>query len=106
MQKCRPASTRRAVVPLLLAFAAALTASVLPHARPAAASSGSTDPPAPPPLPWPAASPIVESEEVGYLPGAGTVTAMGDYEYTLPMDVPDGRSGMAPEIALRYSSRG
>jgi hypothetical protein len=71
-----------------------------------AAPNGFADPPAPPALGWPAENPVLDSEEVGFLPGGGTVTAMGDYQYTLPIELPAGRAGMAPEIALRYSSRG
>src|SRR5690242_17419850 len=104
MRTCRPGSSRRAIVPWLLASATALTASLLPHTQPAVASPiGSSDPPAPPPLAWPAKSPILDCEEVGYLPGAGAVTAGGEYQYTLPIDVPDGRAGMEPDVALRYS---
>ncbi len=90
-----------------LALLAVLWVGLAPHGRVASAALGpSGDPPAPAPLPWPAENPILDSEEVGYLPGGGTVTAAGDYEYTLPIDVPDGRAGMAPHVALRYSSRG
>ncbi|MEZ4310013.1 MAG: FG-GAP-like repeat-containing protein [Polyangiaceae bacterium] len=85
---------------------AVVWASLAPHARLAAAAPNPPVSPTPPPLAWPLVPPIVESEEVGYLPGSGAVTATGDYEYTLPIDVPEGRAGMAPEVALRYSSRG
>ncbi|MEZ4306433.1 MAG: FG-GAP-like repeat-containing protein [Polyangiaceae bacterium] len=34
------------------------------------------------------------------------MTSSGDYEYTLPIDIPAGRAGMQPSLALRYSSRG
>jgi len=71
-----------------------------------AAPGGFSDPPAPPPLAWPADNPILDSDEVGYLPGGGTVTAMGAYQYTMPLDVPDGRAGVAPDISLVYSSAG
>ena len=92
---------------LALAVLAVVGGSVGPHARPAvAAPNGFSDPLPPPPLPWPAESPILDSEEVGYLTGSGIVTAAGEYQYTVPIEVPDGRAGMAPAIALRYGSRG
>jgi len=97
----------QSIVGGMLALLAVLWVGLAPHGRVASAALGpSGNPPAPPPLPWPAENPILVSEEVGYLPGGGTVTAAGDYEYTLPIDVPDGRAGMAPRVALRYSSRG
>jgi hypothetical protein len=34
------------------------------------------------------------------------VTATGEYEYSIPIDVPDGRVGVQPSLALTYSSRG
>ena len=84
-----------------LALLAVLWVGLAPHGRGASAGLGpSGEAPAPPPLPWPAENPILDSEEVGYLPGRGTVTAAGDYEYSMPIDVPDGRAGMAPQVAL------
>ena len=60
----------------MLALLAMLWAVLAPHSRPAAAApNGWSDPPAPPPLPWPAQNPILDSEEVGYLAGAGTLPA-------------------------------
>jgi RHS repeat-associated protein len=38
------------------------------------------------------------------LPGSGSVGPDGQYHYTLPLDVPEGRMGMAPKLALNYSS--
>ncbi|AGP37744.1 FG-GAP-like repeat-containing protein [Sorangium cellulosum] len=82
------------------------------HERPAAerlglaasASTGGERPTLPEPLDLPQ-SPILSGDEVGYLPGAGQVTADGAYIYTIPLDVPPGL-GVTPELALRYSSRG
>ncbi|MFT3925432.1 MAG: RHS repeat-associated core domain-containing protein [Myxococcales bacterium] len=42
----------------------------------------------------------------GALPGSGNVGHDGGYGYQIPIDVPAGRAGMAPELALTYSSRG
>ncbi|WP_437948975.1 FG-GAP-like repeat-containing protein [Sorangium sp. So ce296] len=82
------------------------------HERPAAerlglatsASTGGERPTLPEPLDLPQ-SPILSGDDVGYLPGAGQVTADGAYIYTIPLDVPPGL-GVTPELALRYSSRG
>jgi len=46
------------------------------------------------------------SETTGTLPGAGSVGVAGDYRYTLPIEVPPGRAGMAPALSLSYSSSG
>ncbi|WP_437604628.1 SpvB/TcaC N-terminal domain-containing protein [Sorangium sp. So ce834] len=70
----------------------------------AAASTGGARPALPEPLDLPQ-SPILSGDDVGYLPGAGQVTADGAYSYTIPLDVPPGL-GVTPELALRYSSRG
>ena len=40
------------------------------------------------------------------LPGAGSVSATGEYEYRIPIEVPAGRAGMQPSLALAYGSRG
>jgi hypothetical protein len=42
--------------------------------------------------------------DLGYLPGSGSVSSTGTYIYTIPIEVPPGRAGMAPALALRYSS--
>lgn len=70
----------------------------------ASASKGGERPALPEPLDLPQ-SPILSGDDVGYLPGAGQVTADGAYIYTIPLDVPPGL-GVTPELALRYSSRG
>ncbi|MFO0591159.1 MAG: FG-GAP-like repeat-containing protein [Polyangiaceae bacterium] len=90
---------------MLLAAVIGLSAGTWAHAPMAAAAPDPGAWQSPPPLDWPAEEPIVESEGVGYLPGGGTVSAAGDYTYVLPIDAPDGRAGMAPRAALRYSSR-
>ena len=64
--------------------------------------------PAPPPtLPaalQPPAVPIVTPANAGYLPDAWEVTPDGAFTDAVPIDVPDGRAGMAPHLTLRYSS--
>jgi RHS repeat-associated protein len=49
--------------------------------------------------------PVTRGNNVGALPGAGSVTATGEYTYRLPIEVPPGRAGMQPALALTYSSR-
>jgi RHS repeat-associated protein len=48
--------------------------------------------------------PVVSSGKVGTLPGGGEVGPSGDYRYTLPIEVPQGRAGMTPALSLSYSS--
>jgi RHS repeat-associated protein len=38
------------------------------------------------------------------IPGQGTVDAMGGFDYTIPIQVPPGTHGVAPHLALTYSS--
>jgi RHS repeat-associated protein len=54
-------------------------------------------------LGWPV-RPVIASGKVGTLPGAGNVGPAGDYHYRLPIEVPPGRAGMTPSLALAYSS--
>lgn len=52
-------------------------------------------------------TPIVsgmQGRDLGYLPGSGSVSAMGQYSYTIPIEVSAGRAGMAPRLSLNYSS--
>jgi RHS repeat-associated protein len=54
----------------------------------------------------PPAKPIIPAPgSTAYLSGGGSVTATGDYEYTLPLAMPMGRAAMQPSLALHYSSR-
>jgi len=73
------------------------------------------DPGDPTDLPWPLPPPppisiglpidvIVPSEPVGYLEGSSAVTPSGELTYTIPLEVPAGRAGMQPGLALSYSS--
>lgn len=48
---------------------------------------------------------IVPSENVGYLDGSSSVTSSGEFTYRIPLEVPAGRAGMQPELALTYGSR-
>ena len=89
--------TTISTIGLLLGAAPAVDAAV---AAPALAEVG--PPTAPEPFDLPA-TPIVAGAPVGYLPGSGAVTATGAYHYTIPIDVPAGRAGMQPDLALEYS---
>src|SRR6185503_3759500 len=47
------------------------------------------------------------ADNIGYLPGSGHVTpATGEYLYQIPLELPAGRAGMKPDLALSYASRG
>lgn len=52
------------------------------------------------------ATPVITATTVGYLPAKWDVTPQGQFVYTIPLDVPAGRAGMQPELALTYSSAG
>src|SRR5512132_3386174 len=49
---------------------------------------------------------LVPAKGGGLLPGRGSVSATGEYQYRIPIDVPAGRAGVQPSLALAYSSRG
>ncbi len=49
-------------------------------------------------------TPIVAGTSVGYLPGSGSVTPTGDFSWSMPLEIPPGRAGMQPALALSYSS--
>lgn len=46
----------------------------------------------------------VTTQPVGTLPGDFAVTLNGDASYGIPIEVPPGINGMAPQLALRYDS--
>jgi RHS repeat-associated protein len=50
------------------------------------------------------AQPIVAASSDGYLPSSWDVTPKGEFNLTLPFDVPPGRAGMQPALSLDYSS--
>ena len=63
-----------------------------------------TDPntdPIPTPIPIPAAN-----NEVGVIAGQLSVSLSGGANYTIPIAVPPGINGVAPQISLGYSSQG
>lgn len=49
--------------------------------------------------------PIVETSRLGTLPGHVTVTDDGLFAYSVPIEVPPGRQGMQPQLAIAYTSR-
>ncbi|MBM0256066.1 VCBS repeat-containing protein [Micromonospora sp. 4G55] len=55
-------------------------------------------------LPIPSVPVSKATGTVGTLAGSGNVSPKGDYSYVLPLDVPAGRRGMQPHLALSYSS--
>src|SRR5690606_29041230 len=46
------------------------------------------------------------ANQVGATPGTFAVNENGDATYTVPIEVPPGRAGMMPELAIAYSSSG
>ncbi|MES1188162.1 MAG: SpvB/TcaC N-terminal domain-containing protein, partial [Myxococcales bacterium] len=48
--------------------------------------------------------PFLETQEAGALGGQFKVTDRGTAAYTIPIQVPPGRLGMSPSLALRYAS--
>jgi RHS repeat-associated protein len=71
--------------------------------------NGEPDPRLAPQLPFPIALPITPliaaTEGSGdYLPGSWDVTSAGAFTYSIPLEVPAGRNGMAPSLSLSYSS--
>jgi hypothetical protein len=94
-----------------MAFVAASPGFGAPNdpSNPQPAPGGSTPPTpnyTPPETLVPPAKPIIPAPgSTAYLSGGGSVTATGDYEYTLPLAMPMGRAAMQPSLALHYSSR-
>jgi hypothetical protein len=93
----------------MLAAAVLVTAagfSGLPSVTPIAEAGPVTKPSMPATLRIPD-TPIVSGSarvDLGYLPGSGSVSTRGQYTYTIPIEVPAGRAGMQPSLALVYSS--
>ncbi|WP_265868274.1 RHS repeat-associated core domain-containing protein [Streptomyces sp. SKN60] len=59
----------------------------------------------PKPLPVPADAPAAASK-AGVLPSSAGVSPQGQFTYNIPLDVPKGRAGVEPHLALGYSSGG
>ncbi|MFE9139395.1 SpvB/TcaC N-terminal domain-containing protein [Streptomyces sp. NPDC007355] len=68
----------------------------------AAAADGPPNPPNP--LSAPNGGVASQGVKAGYLQGSAAVGASGAFSYSIPLDVPAGRAGMAPSLALQYSS--
>lgn len=51
-------------------------------------------------------APDVPTATVGAVPGSFDVSDRGTAQYTIPIEVPPGRAGMEPRIALQYDSSG
>ena len=98
-------ATRHALplLPLVLALIGMPAA----HGWPAAAATtfGADTPPVAPAALSAPANAVVPASSAGYLEGSGSVGPDGSYNYAIPVDVPAGRAGMQPGLALRYSSR-
>ncbi|MEO5730730.1 MAG: SpvB/TcaC N-terminal domain-containing protein, partial [Byssovorax sp.] len=71
-----------------------------------ATPSGLTTPPAAPRPLQALPDSIVPTTGGGLLPGMGNVSATGEYQHRILIDVPQGRAGMQPSLALVYGSRG
>jgi RHS repeat-associated protein len=101
-----PALRRLALVALVLLVACGRPGGAIEDVgtRAQAMSIPGTPPP-PATLGWPSPA-VVGSEPTGTLAGEGSVGVAGDYRYTLPIEVPPGRAGMAPSLSLSYSSSG
>ena len=100
--------TRKLSVQLRTASASLLLVA-LPGCSPTDGVTGqslgySTYPPPPTPLEEPDEPIVATPNASAYLPGDGSVSPTGTYEYTLPLWLPRGRAGMQPELALHYSS--
>lgn len=48
--------------------------------------------------------PVVGTRAVGTLPGDASVTQDGAFLYRIPIEVPPGRAGLQPGLAIRYAS--
>ena len=88
--------------PAVLVAALALLAS---HDAASGTGPGGHQPPPPVDMPPPPTDTTVPSANVGYLPGSSSVTPTGQYTYSVPIEVPPGRGGVVPDLALRYNSR-
>ena len=47
----------------------------------------------------------IMAQEVGTLSGALSVSPSGAATYSIPLDLPEGRNGMTPELAITYNSQ-
>ena len=83
-----------------------LGAGIATPGRAAAALDGldPAPPAAPETLSLPATPIVAAASGVWTVPGSGSVSARGDYSYSIPLAAPDGRAGMQPHLSLSYSS--
>lgn len=85
-------------------YAAGASPGMVARALAPVAAAAFTGPPAQPAAFKMPSTPLAAATSVGYLPESWNVTPNGTFEYSIPIDVPDGRAGMQPHLALSYSS--
>jgi RHS repeat-associated protein len=87
----------------ILILAVVMSCGESPDALTSIAQEVQTPPTAPESLVLPG-TPIINGVSAGYLPASWEVTPTGRFTYTIPIEVPKGRAGMEPELAVTYSS--
>lgn len=84
----------------------ALLVPVVPLVSPPALAA-TTPPTAPQAMTLPnSGKPLAKAALAGYLPGSAGVSPTGAFTYSIPITVPEGRAGMAPQLTLGYASTG
>ena len=103
-----PHGARRSRFALLIVVAAVVAGTLTQVVAQPTAVAEPTAATTPPALPKPLAvpgQPIVPVGTSGYLQDSWQVMPDGSFTYRLPLDVPAGRVGMAPQLTLGYSSQ-